>query len=102
MDPIGKLRLPWALRRMAERFMITGYDRRNPGGRIPAQIIQEVCRFQRAMGVIFEMILAECGRSSAAKFGNSVDGKVAIVLCICAEASFCSPLLSCGTKASEI
>jgi hypothetical protein len=29
---------------MAERFMITGYDRRNPGGRIPAQIIQEVCR----------------------------------------------------------
>ena len=30
MDPIGKLRLPGFPRRRAERFMITGYDRRNP------------------------------------------------------------------------
>src|SRR5271166_3760902 len=42
MDPVRKFRLPGLPSRMPERFMVTGYDRRNSGGRILSQILQEV------------------------------------------------------------
>src|SRR5271157_4430933 len=44
MHPIRKLRPPWAARKMSERFMVGGFDRRNLTRRVLAQIVQEVGR----------------------------------------------------------
>jgi NAD(P)-dependent dehydrogenase (short-subunit alcohol dehydrogenase family) len=38
----AEFRLPWLPRGMPQRLMVTGDDRRNSGGRILSQILQEV------------------------------------------------------------